>query len=154
MELYLVQHGKAQDKEKDPERPLTEGGRAESAKVAKFVAEKAGMNVTGIYHSGKLRASQTAELLGEFFRPDNVEPAEGLKAKDDPSIWADQLKDRTDGVVLVGHLPHLDKLSSLLLAGDPDKSVIEFRNGGMVALGRDDDGNWKVRWVVTPELAV
>jgi len=63
MRLYLVQHGEAKREEEDPSRPLTENGRREVEIVAKFLSE-AGIKIDKILHSGKLRAAQTAEILG------------------------------------------------------------------------------------------
>ncbi len=34
MELYLVQHGEAKSKAEDPQRPLTQRGREDVARVA------------------------------------------------------------------------------------------------------------------------
>ena len=64
MELYLVQHGEATPKEVDPARPLTERGQVEVRRVA-HAAHVAGVTVSTIYHSGKLRAQQTAEILAK-----------------------------------------------------------------------------------------
>jgi len=57
-----------------------------------------------------------------------------------------------DNVMLVGHLPHLSRLSGLLISGDPDRKVIEFKNGGVVCLERDDEGNWSVVWIIIPQI--
>ena len=54
MKLYLVQHGEAKSKAEDPQRPLTERGREDVARVATF-ATKAGSQVRQIRHSGKRR---------------------------------------------------------------------------------------------------
>jgi len=54
--------------------------------------------------------------------------------------------------MLVGHLPHLSRLSGLLISGDPDRKVIEFKNGGVVCLERDDEGNWSVVWIIIPQI--
>ena len=53
---------------------------------------------------------------------------------------------------MVGHLPHLARLVSLLVVGDPSKEVLAFRMGALVALGRDEEG-WRLRFVLTPEMA-
>jgi hypothetical protein len=47
-------------------------------------------------------------------------------------------------------MPHLDKLSSLLLAGDETAGIIQFRMGGVVCLEKEE--KWKLKWVLTPEL--
>ena len=67
MRLYLVQHGEALPKQVDPERPLSERGRSDVARVADFL-KGAGIRVTRVAHSGKTRARQTAELLASFVR--------------------------------------------------------------------------------------
>lgn len=53
---------------------------------------------------------------------------------------------------LVGHLPHLQRLASLLLFGAAEKKNVAFAMGGIVALERDDAGNWSLRWMVIPDL--
>ena len=62
MDLYLMQHGQATTETEDPERPLTDAGRAAVQRVAKR-ARAAGVRIGGCLHSGKLRAEQTAQLL-------------------------------------------------------------------------------------------
>ena len=151
MNLYLVQHGKARAKDEDAERPLTLQGRAEIERIAEFTARHSTMNLTSIYHSGKLRAQQTADIFGEHLTPDSVESTAGLKPNDDPAKWAEQLAERTGGVMLVGHLPNLNKLASLLLCGNAEANVIGFTNGGVVALRRDE-GTWSVQWILIPQI--
>jgi phosphohistidine phosphatase len=56
-----------------------------------------------------------------------------------------------EDLLLVGHLPHLARLAALLLTGDPEKSVINFRMGGAVRLRRMEGGQWLVDWMIIPE---
>ena len=37
-------------------------------------------------------------------------------------------------IMLVGNLPHLSRLVSLLLTGNPEIEVVRFRNAGIVCL--------------------
>ena len=148
----MVQHAEAKPQAEDPARPLSEKGQEDIRRVANFIKAK-GIEVSKIFHSGKLRAKQTAEALAEgISSAGGVEQAEGLASLDDPGIWMNRLKEELEDLVLVGHLPYLSKLAGLLLAGDPERKVVEFRNGGVVCLERDEDGNWSVGWVLTPEL--
>ena len=62
MDLYLMQHGQATTETEDPERPLTDAGRAAVQRVAKR-ARAADVRISSCLHSGKLRAEQTAQLL-------------------------------------------------------------------------------------------
>lgn len=151
MVLYLVQHGEAKPEAEDPARPLTDRGRQEVTRVAR-AALRAGVAVAAIAHSGKRRARETAELLATELRPARgVREEPGLAPMDDPAIAQRAVEQATDPVMLVGHLPHLGRLASLLLLGDPAREIVAFRMGGIVCLAREE-GRWRVRWVLTPEL--
>lgn len=154
MTAYLIQHGKAASGDEDPDRPLTEEGRREVARVAAHLARTGGPAPSRILHSGKTRARQTAEILGEAAGGGTeVEEADGLAPMDDPADWAKRLEG-SEGVALVGHLPHLSRLAGLLLAGDPDVEPVRFRNGGVVAVQREDEGDrWVLVWALVPDLA-
>jgi phosphohistidine phosphatase len=152
MKLYLVQHAEAKSQEEDPQRPLSEKGQDDIGKVARHVSKYL-KDVETIFHSGKLRAQQTAEMLGEHLGPtEGIKKAEGLDPLADPSIWVDKLQKIQKDVMLVGHLPHLARLSSRLICGDETKRVIDFQMGGVICLIRDQAGQWSVRWGVTPEV--
>jgi phosphohistidine phosphatase len=58
-----------------------------------------------------------------------------------------------ENIMLVGHLPHLGKLASLLLCGDENAGLISFRMGGALCLERDGAGKWSVQWMIIPDLA-
>jgi broad specificity phosphatase PhoE len=64
MELYLIQHGEAKSKQEDPERPLTAKGAENIKKTASFFKQLP-KRLDLIWHSGKKRAEQTAEILDE-----------------------------------------------------------------------------------------
>src|SRR2546428_4370090 len=61
MDCYLVQHGEAKPEREDPARPLTDRGRREVERVAEG-AQRSGVEIAEVVHSGELRAQQTAEL--------------------------------------------------------------------------------------------
>jgi phosphohistidine phosphatase len=152
MHVYLVQHGKAKSAEEDPDRSLSEEGRVEVKRVAEFLDELR-ITVSLIQHSGKRRAEETAHVFEESIRctsgPCKVE---GLDPTDDPSLTANFLKVYTDDVLIVGHLPHLERLTSLLLTGSQDRQPVAFRNGGVVCLQKDPGGLWSLAWAIVPEL--
>jgi len=151
MDVYLVQHGEAKPEQEDPTRPLTDRGREEVQRVARHAA-RIGLKVAEICHSGKLRAWQTAEILAEHLSPPHgIREMEGLSPMDDPAEVKGVVEASREPVMLVGHLPHLSRLTSVLLLGDPGREVIRFRMGGIVCLSRIE-GGWVVRWILTPEL--
>lgn len=151
MELFLVQHGEAKTETEDPERPLNDRG-AETVRRMAAWALQAGLRVAQIRHSGKRRAEQTAETLAEHLQPARgVIAVAGLKPNDDVHSMAATLEAETEAVMLVGHLPFLGRLVGFLVAGDPDATVVRFRNAGIVCLRREEE-RWSVNWTVPPEL--
>lgn len=151
MKLYLVQHGEAKTEAEDPERSLTDAGRKAVEHVAAWAA-RAGLQVSQIRHSGKRRAEHTAAILAEHLKPsDGVIAVAGLAPNDAVHPVAEAVQQETRPLMLVGHLPFLSRLASLLLVNDPDRTVIRFRMGGIVCLVREE-AQWAVAWIVTPDL--
>ena len=79
MKLYLIQHGEAKPEAEDPERSLTVHGEEETKRVS-LRASNLNIVPSRIFHSGKLRAKQTAELVAKGLRisPGSVEAVQGL----------------------------------------------------------------------------
>jgi phosphohistidine phosphatase len=154
MLLYLVQHGEAKREEEDPSRPLSEKGKDDIARTASYLS-RLGTFAPRILHSGKLRAEQTAEIIASSLEPTSrrgLSRTDGLSPLDDPGTWGDRLKYMTEDIMLVGHLPHLGNLSSLLLCGDKEKNAVSFRMGCVVCLGRDEKRAWSLHWMIMPEI--
>lgn len=151
--LYLVQHGEAKKEEEDSQRGLTDKGFKDVARTAIF-AQKLGLKVSVIYHSGKTRAVQTAQVLSDYLKEGKgSSAADSLAPMDDPAIWAGRIAGIHEDIMLVGHLPYMAKLAGLLLCGDPEKMFIDFKMGSIVCLKRSDDGRWVLEWMVVPEMA-
>lgn len=156
MDVYLMQHGLAEADEVNPLRPLTDRGRREVVEVATLAGQR-GVRVDRIVHSDKLRAVQSAVELAHGLGCTNVAMSEGLHPNDaiEPIArqWADPAA--PGSVAIVGHLPFVERLASLLVAGDPHAKAIAFRNGALVALRpvTGSPGGFGVAWILTPELA-
>lgn len=151
MEVYLVQHGEAKPEAEDPQRPLTERGRVEVERVARRTAE-AGIRISRILHSGKLRARQTAEIFARYLCPaQGIDEVEGLSPLDDPNMARNLIETSPEPLMLVGHLPHLSRLASALILGETEREIIRFRTGGVVCLVRVGKG-WQFGWALTPEV--
>jgi phosphohistidine phosphatase len=152
MRLYLVQHGKALPEEQDPQRPLAPEGRQEAEKVAHFL-KPLGLTVARVWHSGKARAWQTAQIYAEVLTVgQELTARDGLNPNDDVAPLRDELAIAAEDTMLVGHMPFVDKLAALLLTGRESPSVIAFKNAGVVCLGRTEDSRWQVEWIITPDL--
>jgi len=152
MKLYFVQHAESKRKEEDHTRSLSDRGWEDIRKTANYAKEHLRIKVEQIVHSGRLRAKQTAEVLAEHLNPPNgVKTDINLEPLADTEAWKKRLGETTEDIMLVGHLPHLSRLASLLLAGDETKDVIAFSMGGIVCLERDQQRRWTIRWMITPD---
>lgn len=151
MKLYLVQHGEAKSENQDPQRGLTDKGEDEVKRVA-HLAKQMGLNPSQIYHSGKLRAQQTAEIIGKALdKP--VQADKGLAPLDEVQNWAEKINQSGEEVMVVGHLPYMEKLASYLITGDETVRPILFRNGAINCLEQKENKKWAIRWILTPEMA-
>jgi phosphohistidine phosphatase len=65
---------------------------------------------------------------------------------------AEDLNRSVDPVMLVGHLPFMEKLAGYMLTGDADQAVIDFNNAGIVCLKQEDE-RWQVEWILSAEIA-
>jgi phosphohistidine phosphatase len=152
MRLYLVQHGHALSREVDPERPLSEQGRADVGRVAAFLAG-AGIHVSAVLHSGKRRAEQTADLLarsiGQQASPARVA---GIEPMDPVEAFAPNVGQFTGDTMVVGHLPFMGRLVSYLVGTSPLTATVVFQPGSVVCLDRENGGRWCIAWMIRPEL--
>lgn len=152
MRIYLVQHGEAKDQAVDSERPLTDQGKEDITRVAGFLSLFERPKPSLIVHSDKLRAVQTAKMFAEAWQILRLQESSGLAANAMPEVWANRLQEMTEDVLLVGHLPHLSKLASLLVQGDAEKDTFVFRHGGCVCLERKESGGYQVLWQMNPTM--
>jgi phosphohistidine phosphatase len=145
---YLVRHGTATAGPDDRVRPLTPAGRAEVLATARTLAAR-GVAVTEIRHSGLVRARETAEILGESLAPpQGINAAMGLAPEDDPDVAAAELELTAEPVMLVGHLPHLARLTAALVKGAAVERIA-FAPATAVGLRRRPDG-WELELLVPP----
>jgi phosphohistidine phosphatase len=152
MKLYLVQHGDSKPEEVDPSRGLTDKGRRDVGKVAAFI-KPLSLSVKTVWQSGKTRATQTAEILAPALAGSpQVTKHAGIAPMDPVRPIAAEIVEIAEDLMVVGHLPFMAKLASLLAAGSEDAGVVAFQQGGVVCLERDDKGVWRIRWMVVPEL--
>ncbi|MBC8869429.1 MAG: phosphohistidine phosphatase SixA [Planctomycetes bacterium] len=147
--LYLVRHGEAKPKDEDPERGLKDAGRTDATRMAAWAAA-AGIQVGQIQHSGKLRAQQTAEIFAEQLGTPAM-AALGLAPNDDVDAIVGVIEHEQCVIMLVGHLPFLERLAALLITGNAEDRVLTLEAGALAELMRTDDG-WKVTCLMHPRL--
>ena len=152
MKLYLVQHGAACAKDVDPERPLTDAGRADVERLAAMLG-RAGVRVERVIHSGKLRAEQTAQCLADTLAPGVALESSGIiNPNDNPKAFDWQSGSWDHSTLVVGHLPFMAKLVAHLVTNDENRPLTAFQPGSVVCLEREDGSDWLINWMIRPEL--
>jgi phosphohistidine phosphatase len=139
----------AKSEHEDPERGLTTGGEADINKIASIL-RKRDVSVDNIFHSPKKRAHQTAHIIADGIGATPApEVSDGLLPEDDPAQWLDRLEDMDCDTMLVGHLPYMGILTSLLRCGDEDNALEEFSPGTVVCLRKAGEC-YELEWKLSP----
>ena len=159
MKLYLVRHGEAKTASQDPARPLSEAGLSAVRTVADFLKRNHAVTVTEIRHSTKLRARQTAQALAKsLLLKVPIKEVPHLEPEDDARTLAGSLGEEKGPLMLVGHLPHLNHLASLLVFGNEAAETFNFSECSVLCLRSVSEGGspakWVVDWMVTPDLVI
>ena len=149
MRLYLVQHGEAKSEAKDPERSLTNRGEEETRKVS-VAAKGLSIRPLKIYQSGKKRAEQTARIIAGAIGL-SAQLGQGLNPNDDIRPWAERISRETEDLMIVGHLPFLEKLASFLICGDERAKAVMFRYSAILCLEKKEPGRWVAERVIKPD---
>jgi len=144
LRLFLVHHGDAVGADIDPQRPLSVQGRQSVERLAADAAAR-GAKPAVIWHSGKLRAKQTAEAFWRVCNPfAEFSAARDLQPSDSPAWMRDRLRGESRDIMIAGHYPHLPGLLALLVGGRA-----AFPQHGVVALVSEDEGaTWMEEWRV------
>jgi phosphohistidine phosphatase len=161
MDLYLVRHAAAHDRDPDhwPDdslRTLTPEGEEAFRRSIGGLAILA-PRVDALLSSPFERAWRTAELLA------------GLEGWPDPKSWTPleptlppekacyslEAYGEAEFVVLVGHRPGLHELASYLLTGEAAAAEITIKKGGVLCIrfeGPAAPGAGQLRWLATPKI--
>ena len=151
MKLYLVQHGEACAKVVDPERPLTEQGKADVERLAAFL-KHANVHFERVIHSEKLRARQTANVFASTIAPGvELEESGMINPNDNPRAFDWQSESWSIDTLVVGHMPFMARLVSHLLVDDVNRINVAYQPGSIVCLERND-GQWQLDWMIRPQL--
>lgn len=151
MKLYLVRHGECISSAVDPKQPLSEIGLKETKALAELL-KPYHLEIDEIMHSAKRRAQQTAQILGETLAPDlTLIQREGLKPMDPVEPLLEDIHYFDRNVMLVGHLPFMEKLLAQLLFHEQRSTPIDFCGSCIVCL--EGKGlNYQIKWIISPQL--
>ena len=150
MNLYLLQHGEAEPEHVDARRPLSEQGVRDIRLVAMHL-QNVNVQLGHIFHSGKLRAEQTARLIAETIPP-GFEPvrSDGLKPNDDPAEIVSDIESMHANILIVSHMPFVSRLCSLLLTCAVDSAFASVP--GTLFCLEHADGQWRLAYMLRPDF--
>lgn len=166
MHLYLLRHGVAADLslgiKRDADRPLTKEGWKKMRDEARGM-RKLGIEFDLIFTSPYLRTRQTAMAVAEIyeFDADSIVSIESLAAGRpfahppyrNPEVFTDIGAYDFQRALIVGHMPDMSEMTSLLLTGDLN-SHFEFKKGSLCLIeldGLPPRHPGVLRWMLTPK---
>ncbi len=136
MKICLVRHAAATPRQRsvpDADRPLTQNGRVRFRRAVAGM-RRLGLRFDRVYHSPKLRAVQTADLLAPLLRGESVATA-SLAHLPAASVFGEI---RGQSIALVGHDPWLAMLAAWLVTGDRRMAGrFPMKKGGVILLEGD-----------------
>ena len=107
---------------------------------------------TRFWHSGLVRARETAEICGKFLKPPGgVIPVRGLHYADPVDELAHDLRLEIQPVMLVGHNPFMERLVAAMVMCNRELTPVWFATSTTVCLDYIE-GSWSVKWVLHKEL--
>ena len=81
-----------------------------------------------------------------------LETSDRINPNDDPRAFDWEQATGGQDTLIVGHLPFVARLASLLVVENPDRPMTSYRPGSVVCLERDSDGHWQINWMIRPHL--
>ena len=159
MNLYLMRHAHGLDVgeagiKRDRDRPLSRKGSEIARDVARFLSSH-GVKLELIATSPLLRARQTAEIMAREQGGIPLDICPGMapsELTDDMIHWLHHCP--FDSVMLVGHMPDLSDLASLLICKQPPAGLA-FKKAAVCRIAFDHrpaTGHGTLEWLLPPVL--
>ena len=150
MKLYLMRHGEALSSQQDPERGLSENGKEMITRLAQQLVNE-NIHFKHIFHSGKKRTRETAEIVAAATSPDiTPQKIDDITPNSDPVMVIDEIESWDEDTLLVSHLPFIPNLINMLTSQNILTSSISFEPGTIIALEQNSTGIWKITWSTSP----
>lgn len=160
MQLYIVRHGMAIDRE-DPkcppeaERYLTEEGVKKTKQVAKSLAV---LGVAGdlLIASPYVRAVQTAEIFADAldYSRQRIRRNEILLPGSEPTLLFRELarEKQASSIFVFGHAPHLDGVIATALGSKKHVTSMKKAGVALIELKRISPPMGVLAWLATPRM--
>lgn len=152
MKIYCMRHGQVSDVVGGMGPALSDLGAREITNMAHFL-KRQGVDFSHVLHSEKTRAVQTADIMTTVVNPGlAMESNELLTVAEDVITMASDVEQWSDDTLLVGHLPMMQELVSMLCLRDPLRLSLSFIPGTIVCLERQQQQRWVIAWLLSPAI--
>jgi phosphohistidine phosphatase len=160
MQLYIVRHGIAIDREEpksppDPDRYLTEEGIEKTKQVAKGIAAL-GATADLLMSSPYVRAMQTAEIFATVlaYPQPKIRRTDLLLPGSEASLFYRELaKDKQSSTIFCfGHAPQLDDLVAAGLGLKHQVTSLKKAGVALLEFKRVSPPSGQLLWLATPKL--
>lgn len=159
MLLYIVRHGIAVDVGEnnvscDEDRMLSSEGIRRTQLAARGLVS-IGIRPERIISSPLCRALETAEIIEKELKRDlSIEILEDLSTDGSVQNTAEWLAQQPpQAMMIVGHMPHLNRLASLLLVNDSTLNLL-FKKAAACCIsfpGNVEPGRGGLEWLIQPK---
>ena len=154
--LYLLRHGDAVPDQENLLRPLSDQGKEEVRSTA-TQAKTYGIHFDKVLHSTKVRTKQTAQIFCETLGVDvSTEESPHIMPMSEPEPMLELCNETSGGLLIVTHLPFVNRLASLLIGGKEDAEQFTFKTASLLCLtkraGSDllgPEGQWMVEHYIS-----
>ena len=160
MEIYVVRHGVAIDREDpkcphDPERYLTEEGVQKTKSVAKGLAAL-GVSPDLFISSPYTRALQTAEIFADAldYARQKIRRTELLLPGAEPTLLFRELarERQASSIFLFGHAPQLDDVIATALGTKKHVTSLKKAGVALIELKRLSPPMGRLVWLAIPKM--
>ncbi|MFC1566639.1 phosphohistidine phosphatase SixA [bacterium] len=151
MKLLIVRHADSISSPTIDEKILSEKGIQETVKIAKHL-QKIAYKSDNIWHSTKLRAKQTASIIAEHIdSTDKLVQKPNLAPLDDPRDIITEIENIDENVIVVSHLPFIQKMLSYLFINTDLLSIFDFKSSSVICLEKHES-EWVIEWALSAEI--
>ena len=152
MEVWILRHAAAEERApsgRDADRRLTEDGKRRARAVGRGLAAL-DPEIEAVWTSPYVRARQTADAAAKELDVATLRETRALEPGRDPEEVLGELRaEKSEGVLLVGHEPHLGALLGRLVAARP-ALALRFKKAGAARVVWDRTGPAELRAFLPP----
>ena len=151
MRLIIIRHGEANNPVLDPRKGLSIKGVAQAEEIAGFLRMQQD-DLHEIWHSPKERAAQTAGIIAQILGLKSATVKRNdLNPNSSVEPVAAEITAQKQNVIIVSHLPFVDRLAGFMTGGNADAGLFRFTTCTALCLQKSDSWLWKIQWMVSPD---